>query len=305
MVVVVLSSVQAEVLPVLQDAWEAIGEQLPPGVILPAAHFGLTGGWESGDTAATSPNWLDGDPIVLVNISCHPDPKSVLVFLLHHAAHAVSRRTEEDERRQRIEQAAAVDSRLSAGMKISQIVQETGASEGTVYRRRTALVHQAPAVTYNIEAAAGTDSYHSARFRDVAASLGLQVSKRRIAGRGFPVLEETPLARGALTRYKGPLRNLGLLAPDELPAAVVLHVEPADQAGPAPKAGPRYLKCGCEEPPRTIRMAHGPAIQADELANIRCEICGDSFQLIAGALSNPGFPLRANAAMQASPKQCP
>jgi hypothetical protein len=168
-------------------------------------------------------------------------------------------------------------------------------SEGTVSRHRAAINEgRFSSLTQDEEEGppgySAGGAYHSQYFRDAAESLLLRTIKHRAPGRGFEMVDaktESPLARGAKTRYGAEIRALEAIVSGtaEVPAR--------------PKPGPVYLSCKCSpayngSAPRQIRMANGPGRLADRNEDTWCKICDHPFRLAAGSINEPGFPKGAS-----------
>jgi hypothetical protein len=193
----------------------------------------------------------------------------------------VAARVEADERAKRAEKARDLASRIGAGQKVSDISRVMGVSENMVYRARAAI-NEGRTLGEEEETPSGTTGpYHSVAFRDAAEALGLHLTKHRIAGRGFEIVHESPLASGSVTRYRPEISALGNIIPAPAPSRTT-------------KTNPVYLACSCSPEfnnsvARQIRMANGPGTRSDENEDIWCRICDSPFKLIEGSLLPSGW----------------
>jgi Helix-turn-helix domain of resolvase len=279
-----MSEADRRAVATLDRVWSAFakGSGLDP----PAAAFSITTGWASGDTVATSPDWLSPRPVVRVNLGNHADGKALLVHLLHLAAHGVAATHEEEERRRKADQRIRIATMLGTGMSGSSVARELGISDATVYRLKDAIA-AGKVVDEDEEHSPQPGSggvYHSQYFRDAAKDLGLRPSKNRLPGRGFDIVAGQPLAPGTISRYRKEISELDAILP-----------APHPEVPAARRFDPVYLNCECVDAdgnpaPRSIRMPNGPGRETDKLGNITCDICGAKFHLAPGASRKSGFP---------------
>jgi hypothetical protein len=138
------------------------------------------------------------------------------------------------------------------------------------------LHHAGHALIYEPGKVAPTGGrYHTAAYRDAALRLGLDVEPNDPAGGAGDGWSETSLAKGTLSRYRSEVgkldRALNKWTPSETPKT----------ARDRSTSNPSLAMCGCQ-PPRRIRVRES----ALDLGVIRCEICGQPFQLASASASS-------------------
>jgi hypothetical protein len=134
------------------------------------------------------------------------------------------------------------------------------------------LLHAAAhSVSFDPGTVTGTHGrYHPRSYRAAALELGLDVEPNEpdgLAGNGF---SETSLASGTLSRYRNEV--------GKLERALAKWEPTVTPKTGRTKTNPELAVCSCT-PPRRIRV--WPS--ALDLGVIRCEICGEPFQLVSAS----------------------